>query len=193
MELNDQNFEQEVKGAKLPLLVDFFAEWCSPCSVMGPILEGIAEEFEGRMILAKANLDNTPQAAQKLGIDRIPTIILFKEGKAIDGFIGLRSEPQIKEWLEERLGGKDPIDEIIKEYEDYALKNGLKLNPDRNIVRRIIKGMLENEKKYGKRYCPCRRVSGNLKEDSLKICPCSWHKEEVDKSGQCTCGLFQKG
>ena len=84
------------------------------------------------------------------------------------------------------------IEEIIKDYEAYAQKEGFRLNPDRRIVEGIIKGLLRNEEKYGARYCPCRRVSGNQEEDQPKICPCQWHKEEIERDGHCFCRLFYK-
>lgn len=87
-------------------------------------------------------------------------------------------------------------EELKKEYSDYAQKNGFKLNPDDKIVERVINGLLNNEKKYGKKYCPCRRVvEGNPdagQENSKKICPCFWHKEEIKKDGRCFCGLYVK-
>ena len=122
--------------------------------------------------------------AQKFGVDRIPTVILFKRGKPVSGFSGVRPEPVVKEWLEENL--------LIKEYEDHAEKNGFQLNPNKEVVKRLIKGLLENEKKYGQRYCPCRRITGNKEEDKPKICPCVYHLEEIEKDGHCLCGLFVK-
>lgn len=84
------------------------------------------------------------------------------------------------------------IEEIIANYEKYAAENGIKLNPNKKVVEGIIKGLLLNEEKYGARYCPCRRVTGNVEEDKKKICPCFWHKEEIEKNGRCLCGLFVK-
>lgn len=84
------------------------------------------------------------------------------------------------------------IKKIIQDYKVYAKRSGFSLNPNRKIVEILIKGLLENEKKYGKRYCPCRRVTGNSKEDKKKICPCFWHREEIKKDGHCHCDLFVK-
>lgn len=84
------------------------------------------------------------------------------------------------------------IEEIIKWYENYAEENGFKLNPDRTVVEGLIKGLLLNEEKYGERYCPCRIVTGNPEEDRDKICPCKWHKEEIERDGNCHCKLFFK-
>ena len=82
--------------------------------------------------------------------------------------------------------------EVIKKYEDYAKQNGFKLNPKREIVDRLINGLLEKEKNLGARYCPCRRATGDKDEDKKLICPCYWHKEEIEKEGHCYCWLFVK-
>jgi ferredoxin-thioredoxin reductase catalytic chain len=84
------------------------------------------------------------------------------------------------------------MEEIIKNYSEYAQENGFHLNPDRKIVVRVINGLLQNEKEKGKRYCPCRRLSGNPEEDSKKICPCIYHKEEIANDGKCYCELFTR-
>ncbi len=83
-------------------------------------------------------------------------------------------------------------EELIKEYEDYAKKSGFSLNSNRKIVEGIVKLLLEKEEKLGERFCPCRRVTGNTEEDRKIICPCQYHKEEIDKDGKCHCGLFVK-
>jgi len=199
--LTDENFEKEIQAADKPVVVDFWAEWCAPCSILTPILEKLANEFEGKFILAKVNLAEARTVAQKYGVERIPMVVLFIGGKPISGFIGARPEPITRELLDkmlkdiksnERGENKEDIEKIIKDYQEYAGRNGFKLNPNREMVERLIKGMLENEKKYGARYCPCRRVTGNSEEDKGKICPCQWHREEIERDGQCFCGLFVK-
>jgi ferredoxin-thioredoxin reductase catalytic chain len=84
------------------------------------------------------------------------------------------------------------MEEMIKNYSEYAKQNGFQLNPDRKTVERVINGLLANEKKNGKKYCPCRRLSGDEEEDLKKVCPCAYHKEEIKKDGRCYCGLFIK-
>jgi len=80
----------------------------------------------------------------------------------------------------------------ISVYGEYARKNGFSLNPDREAVERIVKGLLEREKKFGARYCPCRRITQDQEEDRKIICPCVFHRQEIEKEGHCLCGLFIK-
>ena len=87
---------------------------------------------------------------------------------------------------------QEKIEQLKKEYAEYAKSNGFKLNPDEKVVERIINGLLMNEEKHGEMYCPCRRVSGDKKEDAKKICPCFWHKDEIEKDGHCFCNLYVK-
>ncbi len=84
------------------------------------------------------------------------------------------------------------IEEIIKSYQEYAEKNGFRLNPDKQVVEMLVKGLLANEKKYGVRYCPCQRVTGNSEKDKSKICPCQRCPEEIKRNNRCFCGLFVK-
>jgi len=106
LNLTDENFEEEIKKSDKPVLVDFFATWCGPCEVLGPIIEKVVEDFGGKIELFKANVDNFPIISSKFGIDRIPMVILFKNGKPVDSFIGLMPEPAIKTWLENALNKK---------------------------------------------------------------------------------------
>ncbi|MDP2909858.1 MAG: thioredoxin [bacterium] len=98
--LTDENFEKEIAGQTKAVLVDFYADWCEPCKMLGPILEKIAEEFKDKLVLAKANVNELPILSQKFGVEQIPTVVLFKDGKPIQGFLGLRSEGDIKKWLD---------------------------------------------------------------------------------------------
>jgi ferredoxin-thioredoxin reductase catalytic subunit len=77
--------------------------------------------------------------------------------------------------------------------EKYAESQGFKLNPDEKVVTALLQGLIKNEEKYGHRYCPCRPVTGNREEDRLKVCPCFWHRAEIENTGRCHCGLFVRG
>lgn len=198
LNLTDENFEKEIANTSKPILVDFWAQWCTPCFVLGPILEKVVQEYEDKLTLAKVDLDTAPQISQKYGIEQIPTVFLFKNGQPIGRFIGVKPESVIREFLNEALKDdlktkdSENIEETIKSYQEYAEKNGFKLNPDREAVEKVVKGLLTNERKHGAKYCPCRRVSGNPEEDKPKICPCQWHKEEIERDRHCFCGLFYK-
>jgi ferredoxin-thioredoxin reductase catalytic chain len=84
------------------------------------------------------------------------------------------------------------MEDLAKKYSRYAKENGFQLNPDKKAVERIIGGLLRNEKNLGKKYCPCRRLTGDKTEDSKKICPCVWHKDEIKNDGHCLCWLYVK-
>lgn len=86
---------------------------------------------------------------------------------------------------------QDVLD-LIEEYKKYAEENGFKLNPDKEVVEKIVKGLLKRENKFGFRYCPCRVMSGDEEKDKSIICPCDFHCKEVEKLGHCICKLFFK-
>ncbi|MCK6618277.1 MAG: thioredoxin [Cyclobacteriaceae bacterium] len=87
IELNDSNFDQIVKTDK-PVLVDFWAEWCGPCKMIGPIVEELAGDYDGKAVVAKLNVDENPQTAAKFGIRSIPTLLVFKNGQVVDKQVG---------------------------------------------------------------------------------------------------------
>jgi thioredoxin 1 len=102
-ELNDNNFEQEVLKSDLPTLVDFWAPWCGPCQMMGPILEEAAGEWEGKIKICKLNVDESMQVARNYQIQSIPTMILFDKGEPAKKIIGARPkkafEDEFQPWL----------------------------------------------------------------------------------------------
>ncbi len=184
IDLTDENFEKEISVVEKPVLVDFWMEDCFPCKIIVPVLEKLAQEFEGKIIFGKVNLNRALLSAQKYGINAAPTIVLFINGKPVGGFLGLKPEEVIRTWLEENL--------LFQEYRAYAEKNGFSLNPDRRITETIIRSLLARKKEFGERYCPCRKISGNREEDKKIICPCIYHLEEIKEQGKCLCGLFVK-
>lgn len=103
MILTDENFDKEVSGNQKPVLVDFFAEWCGPCNILGPVLEKIATDYTDKIILAKVNVDSAPLVSQKYQISSIPAVFLFKNGKPVSGFVGARPEQDIKTWLDKNI------------------------------------------------------------------------------------------
>jgi len=92
---NDKNFKQEVLKSNLPVLVDFWAEWCMPCRMVAPTIEAIAKKYKGRLKVCKVNVDEAAETSSKYGIMSIPTLAIFKDGKIIDKLIGVASESEL--------------------------------------------------------------------------------------------------
>ena len=95
LELNTDNFETEVMNCDVPVLVDFWAPWCGPCKMIGPIVEELATEFGDKAKITKVNVDNNQDLAAKFGIRGIPTVMLFKGGEAVNSFVGLKSKEDL--------------------------------------------------------------------------------------------------
>lgn len=98
--LTDQNFKQEVLESSKPVLVDFWATWCGPCQMMGPILEALAEDVKDFATVAKLDVDENPATAQQYGIMSIPTLKIFKDGKIVKEFVGVQQKDMLKAELE---------------------------------------------------------------------------------------------
>ncbi|MGH7800503.1 MAG: thioredoxin [Thermodesulfobacteriota bacterium] len=103
--LTDENFENEVTSSQVPVLVDFWAEWCGPCRTVGPIIEEIAEEYSGKLKVGKLNVDENQKSTYRYGVRSIPTLIIFKDGKPLNKIIGALPKGHIVEVIEGALSG----------------------------------------------------------------------------------------
>jgi thioredoxin 1 len=103
IELTDEQFENTVHGADMPVLVDFWAPWCGPCRMLAPVIEEIANEYIGKAKICKLNTDEHHEAAVEFGISAIPTIILFNKGEIVKKWVGLAKKSDITEAIDQQL------------------------------------------------------------------------------------------
>jgi thioredoxin 1 len=101
---DDSNFEAEVLNSEIPVLVDFWAEWCAPCHMLTPIINELASQYAGKVKFGKVDCDSAPQIAAQYGIQNIPTVILFENGRPVEGFVGVRRKGEYQAVLDAKLG-----------------------------------------------------------------------------------------
>ena len=100
--LNDENFDKTIQEGT-PIIVDFWATWCGPCQMMGPVFEELSDEFDGKLKFAKVNTEDAPNAAQRSNIMSIPALVLYKGGKEVSRIVGALPKPALKEKIESML------------------------------------------------------------------------------------------
>lgn len=100
LKITRENFENEVMKSNIPVLIDFWAPWCGPCRMMGPIIEQLAEEYVGKAKVGKVNVDEEGELSQAFGVMSIPTIVLVKDGKVVKQAVGARPKPEVEAMLQ---------------------------------------------------------------------------------------------
>jgi len=103
LEITDANFEQLVLKSDKPVLVDFWAEWCGPCRMVGPVVDELAKEYEGKAVIGKVNVDTNPEISTKFGIRNIPALLFFKNGEVVDKQIGAVPKSTLADKLKKQL------------------------------------------------------------------------------------------
>jgi thioredoxin 1 len=103
VEINEAKFEESVLKSATPALVDFWAPWCGPCRMVGPVVDELSSEYEGKVAFFKVNVDDNQKLAGRFGVMSIPTLILFKGGQPVTNIVGFRPKPELKKSLDEAL------------------------------------------------------------------------------------------
>lgn len=101
--VTDATFDDEVKNADVPVIVDFWAEWCGPCKQIGPALEELAEEYDGKIKVAKVDVDQNPNTAAAMGVRGIPALFIFKDGQVVSNRAGAAPKAALKGWIDESI------------------------------------------------------------------------------------------
>ena len=104
LNLTQDNFQEKVLDSDLPVLIDFWAEWCGPCRMVGPVVENLAKNYEGKAVVGKINVDEERTLAQKYRVFSIPTLFVFKDGKVVDQLVGARPYDDIAKVLDKHIG-----------------------------------------------------------------------------------------
>ena len=103
LEITDSNFEETVLKSDKPVMVDFWAAWCGPCRMVGPIIDELSEEYEGKAIIGKVDIDSNQQYAAQFGVRNIPTVLVFKDGELVDRKVGVSSKNDYAEAIEKLI------------------------------------------------------------------------------------------
>ena len=102
-QVTDSDFDSNVLQATKPVFVDFWAPWCGPCRIIGPIVEELAPSYEGKMVVTKINVDENPETAQKFQVSSIPTLMIFKDGKVVDRAIGAMPRGELQKFMDKNI------------------------------------------------------------------------------------------
>jgi putative thioredoxin len=133
-DVTDATFEADVlqRSHEVPVLVDLWAPWCGPCRTLGPVLEEVVGVTEGRVELAKVNVDENPQISSAFRVQSIPAVYALKDGKVVDGFIGAQPKPAVEKLVESLLPTEEEaeVDRLVRAGDEASLRRALELDPD---------------------------------------------------------------
>lgn len=138
IDVTDATFESEVIDAShdKAIVVDLWAEWCGPCRTLGPILESVIAETDGKVVLAKVDVDANPATAQAFQVQGIPAVYALKDGKVVDGFVGAQGEPAVREFVNRLLPSDDELEiqQLLAAGDEASLLRVLELVPDHHVA-----------------------------------------------------------
>lgn len=131
-DVTDATFERDVlqRSHEVPVVVDLWATWCGPCHTLGPILEKVVAEAEGRVELVKVDIDANPMVAQAFRVQSIPSVFALADGKVVDSFVGALPEHRVREWVEQVAPSASEADVLVQAGDEASLRKALELDPD---------------------------------------------------------------
>ncbi|HIF66525.1 MAG TPA: tetratricopeptide repeat protein [Acidimicrobiia bacterium] len=134
IDVTDEDFEQQVveKSNEVPVVIDLWAPWCEPCKTLGPLLEKVIDAQGGKVIGVKINIDENPGVSQAFKVQSIPMVIAFKDGQAVDGFMGAQGEPMLEDFIRRLLPSEEEsqIDLLVAAGDEASLRSALELQSD---------------------------------------------------------------
>ncbi|MEE3186110.1 MAG: tetratricopeptide repeat protein [Actinomycetota bacterium] len=134
IDVTDQDFEQQVveKSHEVPVIVDLWAPWCEPCKTLGPLLEKVVDAQQGKIVGVKINIDENPGVSQAFQVQSIPMVVAFKDGQAVDGFMGAQGEPMLEDFIKRLLPSEEEtqIDVLVSAGDELSLRAALELQSD---------------------------------------------------------------
>src|SRR5438067_2267266 len=135
-DVTDTTFEQDVleRSNQVPVVVDLWAPWCGPCRTLGPIIEKVVDATEGRVLLAKVNVDENPSVSAAFQVQSIPAVYALKDGKVVDGFIGAQPEPAVRAFVERLTPTASEADQLAAAGDELSLRRALELEPDHAVA-----------------------------------------------------------
>ena len=132
IDVTDVTFQSEVidRSMDTPVIVDLWAPWCGPCRTLGPIIEKVVDETDGRVVLVKVNVDENPNVSAAFQVQSIPAVYALKDGKVVDGFIGAQPEPAVRQFVEQLAPAASEADQLAAAGDEVSLRKALELEPD---------------------------------------------------------------
>lgn len=167
IDVTEQDFEQEVieRSRTTPVVVDFWAEWCAPCRALGPVLEKAAAAREGNVVLAKLDTDANPAIAQAFGIQGIPAVKAFKDGRVVDEFVGVQPPANVERFFDALVPSE--ADALVTEGDEESLRRALELDPARADAAVPLAGLLHRRGESEEAQALLANVSGSFTADGL--------------------------